>query len=280
MLRALPVGLLVVAATRALPRGSWWWRSAVLGTLNIGAFFALLFVSAYRLPGGVAATMGAAQPLVIAALAYVLLAERPTWWRLGWGVIGVVGVGLMVLTAQARLDGIGVVAGLAGTASMAAGIVMTKRWGRPAGVGVLAFTGWQLAAGGVVLLPLALAVEGAPPALDAKAVLGYAWLALVGTLLAYVLWFRGLARLPIGAFSFLPLLSPVMATFLGWALLHQALTPLQGVGFFLALGAIAAAQASPRKSRRTTEDQRFISGRRADSARLLATRPRMGARCE
>jgi probable blue pigment (indigoidine) exporter len=34
----------------------------VLGTLNIGAFFALLFVSAYRLPGGVAAVLGAPAP--------------------------------------------------------------------------------------------------------------------------------------------------------------------------------------------------------------------------
>ena len=28
--RSLPVGLLILAFTRQLPRGSWWWRSAVL----------------------------------------------------------------------------------------------------------------------------------------------------------------------------------------------------------------------------------------------------------
>ena len=75
-LRALPAGLLLLAVTRRLPRGSWWWRSAVLGTLNIGAFFALLFVSAYRLPGGVAAVLGAAGPLLVLALASVLLRLR------------------------------------------------------------------------------------------------------------------------------------------------------------------------------------------------------------
>ena len=52
--RALPIGLVIVAARRRLPRGSWWWRSALLGTLNIGLFFALLFLAAYRLPGGFA----------------------------------------------------------------------------------------------------------------------------------------------------------------------------------------------------------------------------------
>ena len=51
VLRALPAGLLLLAVTRTLPPGSWWWRSAILGTLNIGAFFAFLFIAAYRLPG-------------------------------------------------------------------------------------------------------------------------------------------------------------------------------------------------------------------------------------
>ncbi|WP_249044498.1 hypothetical protein [Crossiella equi] len=46
VLRALPAGLLLVALTRRLPRGDWWWRSFVLGALNIGVFFALLFVAA------------------------------------------------------------------------------------------------------------------------------------------------------------------------------------------------------------------------------------------
>lgn len=43
LLRALPAGLLAIAIGRRLPHGSWWWRAAVLGVLNIGAFFALLF---------------------------------------------------------------------------------------------------------------------------------------------------------------------------------------------------------------------------------------------
>ena len=59
LLRALPAGLILLAMTRTLPTGAWWWKAAVLGVLNVGAFFPLLFVGAYRLPGGVAATVGA-----------------------------------------------------------------------------------------------------------------------------------------------------------------------------------------------------------------------------
>src|SRR5215510_14509147 len=68
MVRALSAGALLFLLTRVRPTGIWWGRAFVLGTLNIGAFFALLFVAAYRLPGGVAATLGAIQPLVAAGL--------------------------------------------------------------------------------------------------------------------------------------------------------------------------------------------------------------------
>lgn len=68
-LRALPAGLVLLAVFRWLPEGRWWQRAFVLGTLNIGLFFALLFVAAYRLPGGVAATVGAVQSLMVSLLA-------------------------------------------------------------------------------------------------------------------------------------------------------------------------------------------------------------------
>lgn len=242
-IRALPAGLAVLLITRTPPRGVWWWRATVLGLLNIGVFFALLFAAAYRLPGGVAATLGAVQPLAVAVLALAVLKERPTAWRIGWGLAGVAGVATMVLRGHLAFDPIGVAAGLGGTVTMAVGTVLTKRWGRP--VGLLAFTGWQLTAGGLFLTPLALVVEGPPPALDARAVGGYAWLAGVGTLAAYALWFRGLERLPITAASFLPLLAPAVATALGWLVLAQSLTLVQSLGFALALMSIAAAQVTP-----------------------------------
>lgn len=245
VLRSLPFGLLLIAASRTLPAGSWWWKATVLGALNIGGFFALLFISAYRLPGGVAATFGAAAPLMVAVLAWALLSERLTPWRLGWGVAGVVGVALVVLGPEAALDPVGVAAGIAAPASMALGTVLTKRWGRP--VGLVAFTGWLLTAGGLVLAPLALLVEGPPPALDLPAVMGYLWIGGVGTAVAYILWFRGIGALPVGQTSFLQLLSPVSAAMLGWALLGQTLTLQQGAGFVLALVAIVAAQLRPHR---------------------------------
>lgn len=241
-MRALPAGIVLALATRGRPLGRWWLRALVLGTLNIGAFFALLFVAAYRLPGGVAATMGAVQPLVAAALAAALLAERLRATTVVAGALGIIGVALLVLRAGARLDGVGIAAALAGTTCMATGVVLTKRWGRP--VPLLAFTAWQLLAGGLVLLPLALLVEGPPPHLTGTNVIGFAWLATGGTAVAYAVWFRGIGRLPIARVSVLGLLSPVVATVVGWTVLHQSMTPAQLAGAALVVVALAVGQRS------------------------------------
>ncbi|MEU4549233.1 EamA family transporter [Nonomuraea dietziae] len=245
VIRALPAGLILLAVTRRLPHGTWLWRSLLLGTLNIGSLFALLFVAAYRLPGGIAATLTAVQPLLVVGLAFLLLGEKPTRWRLGWGLVGVVGVGLIVLRGQLSFDLLGILAGIAAAGVMAGGIVLTKRWGRPEGAGAATIAGWQLTAGGLVLVPLALAFEGLPSGLDLRAIGGYAWLSVVGALLSFLVWFHGIGNLPVVAVSFLALLSPMVATILGWLFLGESLTPWQGVGFVLALAAIAAAQLTP-----------------------------------
>src|SRR5689334_5104965 len=44
-IRALPAGLALLAVCRERPRGAWWWKSAVLGVLNMGGFFALVYLA-------------------------------------------------------------------------------------------------------------------------------------------------------------------------------------------------------------------------------------------
>jgi probable blue pigment (indigoidine) exporter len=239
-MRALPSGLILLAASRQLPRGDWWWKAIVLGTVNVGALFAFLFVSAERLPGGVAATISAIGPLLVAVLSWLLLGLRPTVRVILAGIVGVAGVALLVLTPSASLDLVGLVAALGGTSVFALGTVLTKRWGRP--VSLVAFSGWQLAAGGLMLVPLMLLVEGLPDHVGGAAIGGFAYMAIANTALAYVLWFRGLESLPATAVSFLTLLSPIVATLIGLAVLGQSLTALQVVGMVVAATGLIAGQ--------------------------------------
>lgn len=239
-LRVLPIGLLLLVAARSLPQGSWWWRSGVLGALNMGIFMGLLFLAAYRLPGGVAAVLVSSAPLLVVGLAWPLLGEPPTRYSVAAAAIGLAGVALLVLRPDAQLDALGLFAAIAAAASLATGVVLTKRWGRPSGI--LPFTAWQLVAGGLLLTPVSLAVEGAPPALDAEAVAGIAYLGVVGAGLTYPLWFNGIARLAATRVSMLSLLSPLVAVIAGVAIAEERFGIAETIGSVLVLLAVLLGQ--------------------------------------
>ncbi|CAI3800001.1 DMT family transporter [Rheinheimera sp. MM224] len=232
-LRTLPVGLLMLLWLRQLPAAGWWGKIFLLGFLNIGVFQALLFVAAYRLPGGVAATVGAIQPLVVVMLSCAVLGGRTSW--LSWiaAFSGLLGVALLVLGPAAQLDSIGVMAAAAGALAMACGTLLTKRWQPP--VSALVLTSWQLSVGGLFLLPLAFSVETLPQSLSLTHILGYLWLGLIGTGLTYVFWLRGVMRMSASAVTGFSLLSPLSATVLGLVVLDQHLTLVQSLGMVLVL---------------------------------------------
>ncbi|MGN6829591.1 EamA family transporter [Paucibacter sp. M5-1] len=240
LIRSLPAGLLLVLYARRLPARGDWGRLLVLAALNLGFFQAMLFIAAYRLPGGLAAVVGAIQPLLVIAMSWAVDRRRPPSLAIGAGVTGVLGMAALLLSPGAVWDPVGVAAALAGAISMAAGTYLARRW--QTGMPVLALTGWQLLIAGLMLLPLAWSVDAPLPALGMGQVLGYAYLSLAGALLAYALWFRGIARLSPVAVSSLGLLSPLTAVLLGWLLLDQAMGGLSLLGLLVVLGSVLAMQ--------------------------------------
>jgi probable blue pigment (indigoidine) exporter len=266
--RALPVGLLMLVWLRRLPRRDWWWRSLVLGSLNIGLFYALLFVAAYRLPSGLGATLVATAPMVTMAVARLVLASRPARISLAAGLVGLFGVALLVLQngLDRPLDPVGLAAGLLAVVLSSFGFVLTKKWAPPADV--VTVTSWQLVGGGLVLLPIGLAVEGAPPALDLAAVGALLYLGLAGSGLAYVLWFRGLTVLGPTAASIIGLVNPVVGVLLGVVLLGEHFGAVHLVGLVLVVASVVAAQ-DPVRARLARLAHRPAYGRGLASA----TRP-------
>ncbi|GAB3443897.1 EamA family transporter [Actinophytocola sediminis] len=237
LIRALPAGLLLLAVCRRLPTGVWWWRSLVLGTLNVGAFFVLIYLAAQQLPTSVASTVMASSPVVMMLFAWLLLADPPPARHLLGAGLGIGGVALMLLAGTGAVDAGGVLASAGAMVMSSFGYVLAKRWGRDggAGVGVLASTSWQLVAGGLVLVPFAVVVEGAPPALDAPAVAGFAYVAVVATAVAFAAWFAGLRHLSAGTVGLVGLLNPVTGVLLGTAVATEALTGRQLGGLALVL---------------------------------------------
>lgn len=243
VLRALPAGLVLLALPlhprgRGL-RGAWWWRAAVLGTLVNGAFFSLVYASAQLLPSSVAATATGMSPLVVLALSWPLLAQRPRLASVAAALVGLLGVVLLVGAATSGLEPLGVSAAVTGVVVFAVGTVLSQRWSRRATAAgevapaPLTMAAWQLSLSGLLLAPAAAVVEGAPPPLDGAAVLALAFVSLVATSLAFAAWFAGLARLDASAVAVVGLLNPVAGVVLGTALAGEHLAVLQWTGLVL-----------------------------------------------
>lgn len=244
LLRALPAGVFLLCLVRQLPSGHWIPKMFILGALNFSIFWSLLFFAAYRLPGGVAAIMGALQPFVVIFAARAFLGSPIHALSVVAVATGGIGVALLVLTPDAKLDALGVIAGLVGSASMAFGTVLSRKWQPP--ISALTFTAWQLTAGGLVLLPFAPLAPTQWSTISVTNTLALAYLGLIGAGLTYVIWLRGIRRLQPSAVSILGSLSPLSATLLGWFILNETLSFLQAVGVTVVLGSVFIGQYSLR----------------------------------
>lgn len=240
-LRVAPAGILLVAVGwlrrgwRPRGRGEWG-RTAALATCNFAVFFPLLIVGVYRLPGGIAAAMGGLQPLLVAAIGAVADRRAPARRDMVVGAAAAIGVALIVVRPGAAFDTVGLAAAALANVSFALGVVLTKRTAPP--TDRLAATGWQLLLGAAVLVPVAIAVEGLPSVPGPASVVGYGYLSLLGTGVAFGLWFRGIERLPSPAPPLLGLAAPATGAALGWLLLGEALSVVQLLGFATTFAAI------------------------------------------
>ncbi|EMP1199053.1 EamA family transporter [Klebsiella pneumoniae] len=213
LLRVLPAGIALLIWSRRFPQRGEWAKLIVTGILNIGAFQALLFIAAYRLPGGLA---------VFSAIA------------------GILGMAMLLLSPHTVLDPLGIGAAFLGAISMALGTWLSRRWALS--LPIVALTGWQLTIGGVVLAPVALIVDPPLHQITVLQAAGYLWLCLAGAMLAYGLWFRGIGRLSPVAVSAMSLLSPVTAVVLGWIFLGQKIQGMALMGLIVVLASVLSIQ--------------------------------------
>lgn len=240
LLRALPAGLFLLCLVRQLPHGNWIGKMFILGALNFSIFWSLLFFTAYRLPGGVAAVMGALQPFIVVIAARGILKTEIKPVSIFAIAAGAFGVALIVLTPDAKLDVLGVIAGIAGSASMAFGTVLSRKWQPP--VSALTFTSWQLTAGGILLLPFALFAPTSWSDISLTNAFGLAYLGLIGAGLTYVIWLRGIKILQPTAVSILGLFSPLSAAILGWVFVAEILNTTQLMGMLIVFASVLIGQ--------------------------------------
>ncbi|MGH9465492.1 MAG: DMT family transporter, partial [Thermoanaerobaculia bacterium] len=232
-------------------------RAAALAALNaVGTFlvpYLLVYWAEQWVPTGLVAVLFATFPLFVALLAHRFLPEEPLTARaLAGSLLGLLGVATIFSDDLTALGGpqvrsVALVFLLAPLVSAGANVAI-RRWGR--GVDPLVLTGLPMLATAGLAAGLSLAVErGRPLVLDLPSVASVVYLAVFGSALAFVLYFRLLARTPATRLALITFAIPIVAVIVGAVLFHERLPGRTGVGAALVLAGVAVALSRPGRSR-------------------------------
>ncbi|AVO48012.1 EamA family transporter [Melaminivora suipulveris] len=205
------------------------WKPALLaGLVNSALPFALFAWAVMHIPTGLSSILNAAVPLFGALVALVWLGERIAGLRWLGLLLGFAGIGLLAWRSPGALDASGSAAGWAIAACLAAstcyavGASFVQRYLR--GVPALACaTGSQIGAALALALPTVWAWPERMP--SARAWAAVAAIALLCTGIAYLLYFRLIARAGPSRALAVTFLAPVFAVCYGALFLGEQVTP-------------------------------------------------------
>src|SRR3954471_3485062 len=243
---AAGIGLLVITAVRGRSLSTDRVLAAILAVLPFFGTYALVYWGEQYVPSGLAAVLFGVLPIYVALIASVALRDEPLRARLLGGVVLAL-AGLVVAFSEsvALGDSRYAVVAAAGCAlaplGAAIGNVATKR--RAAGLDALVLNGWAAVGGGVLLLLVSAVSESwGSASWTAQAIGSIAYLAAIGTALAFVTLTRLLVELPAVTISFIALLLPFGALAFGAVVYGEPLTVAEIAGAAFVAAGIAVAQ--------------------------------------
>jgi probable blue pigment (indigoidine) exporter len=231
MLRALPTGLLLLAALPLLrfrfPRGrTAWLFTAASGVLMVGVFLGGFTEGVSRAGPGPAIVMASTSPFWVAVLSRVVHGERISLRMTGGLMIGFLGV-ILVFSSQLGSSSsagntlIGLACSLAAALGWAIGTLIVKeQLTRQPDTDLLGVVTGQYLIGGVVLLVLSSLIEGSGGAhwSSTDLWLSVAFVTIVGSAIATVAYFAALKVISATRVTSWSFLSPVVAIVIGLGL--------------------------------------------------------------
>jgi drug/metabolite transporter (DMT)-like permease len=210
---------------------------AALGVANQAIYLGIGYVGLRTIPSGLSALIISANPVLAAMLAAVFLGERMTWRTIAGLALGVGGVALVV---ESRLTGggdpVGIALTLVALVSLVVGTVLFKRFAPTGGFWV--GNGLQSLAAGFATLPFALGFESVGDIVPTWSLFAaMAYLILLVSVFAYLLWFQMLSVSGATAASSYHFLMPPLGMLFGWLLLGERVAATDLLGIIpLALG--------------------------------------------
>ena len=205
---------------------------ALLGIANQAIYLGVGYVALRDVSAGLSVLIFSANPIVTAVFAALVLGERMTWSKAVGLVLGIAGVAFIV---QSRLsigsDHLrGILLTVVSLLSFVGGTILFKRYAPKDGLWI--GNGVQSLAAGIALLPFSLSTESIGDIVPTWRLLAcFAFLVLLVSVFAYLLWFKILAVSGATAASSYYFLMPPLGMLFGWLLLgeHVALSDLIGI---------------------------------------------------
>jgi drug/metabolite transporter (DMT)-like permease len=252
--RCLFAGAILLGAARAFGAGERLARRdlaiyAALGVANYALYLGLGYAGMrLGVSAGLSALISSANPILTAVLAAALLAEPLSARKIAGLLLGVLGVAVIV---KSRLAGgenlLGVALSIAALAALVGGTILFKRL--PPRGGLMIGNGVQNLAGGLALAPFGLTLETVGDVVpSARLLAAFLFLALMSSVVAYLLWFHLLRVAGASTASAYHFLMPPLGLFFGWLLLGERTEPLDLLGVVpVALGIWLVTHATTRQ---------------------------------
>jgi drug/metabolite transporter (DMT)-like permease len=224
-----------------LPPRSLWLALLVMGLFNNAVPFTLFVLAQGQITGALASVLNAMTPVFTVLVAHLATSDEKLSLLKALGVgLGFAGVLVMLAGKGLGGDGLAMAACLGAALSYAVASVWGRRF-RQAGLPPMATAFGQVSASTLLMTPVWLLVDR-PWAMEvpkAGPVLAVVALAALSTALAYLLFFRILARAGATAVSLVTFLIPLSAAGLGWAVLGERLETRHLAGLVLILCGLA-----------------------------------------
>jgi drug/metabolite transporter (DMT)-like permease len=219
-------------------------RAVLLGVLAIALPFNLITFGELEVPSGLTAVLIAPASLFVAAFApFIDTSERVHRSAVGGMLIGLAGVALLVgvESVQSLGEFLGALAMLGAAACYALSSFVVKRY---KGLTSVTTSFVSILVASVVTLPAAIATAPSETP-ELRALLSVAALGVVGTALAFVIFYKLIAETGAGRASLVSYLAPGIALFYGALLLDEQITAASIGGLALILGGVALASRRP-----------------------------------
>ncbi|MCA4134212.1 DMT family transporter [Arthrobacter sp. M4] len=268
---AVVLGAVVVPGLRRLPKGREWWPILAYGVMWFGGYNVALNAAEHTLDAGTSAMLINVSPILIAALAGVVLKEGFPRWLIIGSLVAFGGVAMIALGSGQRstADVAGVLLCLLAAVLAAVSVIVQKPVLKKFSAGQATWFG--IVVGAICCLPWAGQLLAEVQAAPLQATLGLAYLGIFPTAVAFTTWAYALSLIEAGKLAATTYLVPGTTILISWLLLSEVPTVwglVGGVVCLIGVGLTRRRSRSDVKTAGTVPGSRIVPATGAGSGDL------------